>query len=51
MKSDEIYTEGSLGEELYEVTMKIIPLQHNGPERRLKKMERPRAGHTRIPEH
>jgi len=29
MKADEIYREGSLGGELYEVEMKIIPLQHN----------------------
>jgi len=32
MKVDEIYTEASLGEELYEVKMKIIPPQCNGPE-------------------
>jgi len=49
MKADKIYTERSLGEELYEVTMKIIPPQHNEPERRLKKMERPRASHMRLP--
>ena len=51
MKADEIYTEGSLCEELYEVTMKTITPQHNGPKRRPKKMERPRVGHMEIPEH
>jgi len=49
MKVGEIYTEASLGGELYEVRMKIIPPRDNEPKRRLKKLEELRAGHTRRP--
>src|SRR5882724_7225099 len=49
MKADEIYTKASLGRELYEIRMKIIPLQTNASERRPKNLEGLRASHTRRP--
>jgi len=41
--------EGSLGGELYEITMKIIPSQTNASEKRPKNLEGLRAGHTKRP--